>query len=79
MTSDYRLDDEAYHAYSPIFLSTTSILSYGLGFAAVTSVVVHAFLNHRIEIWAGLKETFTRGGKLQKEDIHTEVRTNLLT
>lgn len=75
LNADRTLNDEAYHAYSPLYLSTTAIISYGLGFAAVSSVLVHAFLNHRYEIWDGLKATFDRkgDGKLQTEDIHTKV------
>jgi hypothetical protein len=29
LTADFRLNETAYHEYSPIFLSTTSVLSYG--------------------------------------------------
>ncbi|KAI0458547.1 OPT family small oligopeptide transporter [Xylaria acuta] len=34
------LDDEAYHAYSPIYLSTQFALCYGLSFAAVAAVII---------------------------------------
>ncbi|RDW82549.1 hypothetical protein BP6252_03661 [Coleophoma cylindrospora] len=73
LNADFTLNEEAYHAYSPIYLSTTSILSYGLGFGAVTSVIVHAFLNHRIEIWNGLKATWKSDTALEKDDIHTKL------
>jgi hypothetical protein len=31
-----RLDQAAYEAYSPLFLSTTFAISYGLSFASIT-------------------------------------------
>jgi hypothetical protein len=74
INADFTLNDDAYHEYSPVILGTTSVVSYGLGFAAVISVIVHAYLNYRVEIWQGMKATFTRGNsKLQSEDVHSKV------
>jgi hypothetical protein len=36
-------DVEKYQAYSPVFVSTTLAIAYGLAFAAFSSVVVHTF------------------------------------
>ncbi|RWA07198.1 hypothetical protein EKO27_g7903 [Xylaria grammica] len=37
------LDEDAYHAYSPLYLSTQFALCYGLSFAAVAAVIVHLY------------------------------------
>ena|SRR5258705_357722 len=37
------LDPAKYAAYSPVFLSSTNALAYGLAFAALPSVLVHTF------------------------------------
>ena len=76
LTDAMTLDESAYHDYSPVFMSTTSILSYGLGLGSITAIVIHSALNHRLEVWEGLKATFWRKDappKLAKEDVHTKV------
>ncbi|KAH0270374.1 small oligopeptide transporter, partial [Aureobasidium melanogenum] len=40
------LDLKKYEEYSPLFLSTTFALCYGLSFAAISAVVVHTVLFH---------------------------------
>jgi hypothetical protein len=75
MNSDYSLNQTAYHEYSPVFLSTTSVLSYGLGFAAVASIIVHTALYHRREIWDGLLASIGRPSDEEKSDIHARVST----
>ncbi|KAJ9254886.1 hypothetical protein DTO207G8_3416 [Paecilomyces variotii] len=70
MNSDYSLDDEAYHNYSPVYLSTTSVLSYGLGFASTISVVVHCLLHHHQILWRGLLATIGKSATVEKPDIH---------
>ena len=50
LTPEFTLDPEKYAAYSPLFLSTTFALTYGLSFAAMISVVIHAYLYHGEEI-----------------------------
>ena len=36
-------DQEAYQAYSPMFLPITIAIAYGLSFASVASVLVHTY------------------------------------
>ena len=36
-----RFDVEKYRAYSPLYLSSTFAISYGVSFAAFTAVIVH--------------------------------------
>lgn len=41
----------AYQEYSPLFLSTTYALTYGLSFASITATAVHAVLFFRKQVW----------------------------
>ncbi|KAJ5900109.1 hypothetical protein N7495_004853 [Penicillium taxi] len=51
LTPEFLFDEEKYRNYSPLFLSTTFMLTYGLSFASVIAVVVHAALFHGKDIW----------------------------
>ncbi|KAK4238153.1 OPT oligopeptide transporter protein-domain-containing protein [Achaetomium macrosporum] len=68
LTADYTLDVEAYNNYSPLFLSTTFAISYGLSFAAITSLVVYTYLHHGKTIWRQYKSSTT-----EKPDIHMKL------
>ncbi|KAF1992560.1 OPT family small oligopeptide transporter [Aulographum hederae CBS 113979] len=68
VTSQLTLNEAAYKAYSPLFMSTTFALSYGLSFATITSLVVYTYLNYRQQI----VEQF-RGSKNQPKDIHMKL------
>jgi len=46
LTPEITLDLKKYQEYSPLFLSTTFALCYGLSFAAISAVVVHTILFH---------------------------------
>ncbi|KAG9815505.1 small oligopeptide transporter, partial [Aureobasidium melanogenum] len=46
LTPQITLDLKKYEEYSPLFLSTTFALCYGLSFAAISAVVVHTILFH---------------------------------
>ncbi|KAG9721904.1 small oligopeptide transporter, partial [Aureobasidium melanogenum] len=46
LTPQITLDLKKYEEYSPLFLSTTFALCYGLSFAAISAVVVHTVLFH---------------------------------
>ncbi|KAI0133875.1 small oligopeptide transporter [Xylariales sp. AK1849] len=68
MTSDFTLDIAKYEAYSPLFLSTTFALCYGLSFAGISSVIVHTGLFHAKDIWRRFRE---RQGTL--DDTHAKM------
>ena len=51
LTPEYTLDLEKYQAYSPLFLSTTFSLTYGLSFAAIASVLVQTVMFHGRDLW----------------------------
>ncbi|KAH6625020.1 OPT oligopeptide transporter protein-domain-containing protein [Chaetomium sp. MPI-SDFR-AT-0129] len=68
LTADYTLDVEAYEGYSPLFLSTTFAISYGLSFAAIASLVVYTYLHHGRTIWRQWQSSTT-----EKADIHMKL------
>ncbi|KAJ5529204.1 hypothetical protein N7527_002597 [Penicillium freii] len=57
--------ESKYKEYSPMYISMSYSLTYGLSFAAVTAIVVHTYLYNGTEIWARLKNA-QHGG----EDVH---------
>jgi len=65
LTPEYTLDPELYRAYSPLFLSTTFAITYGLSFATIIAVVVHTGLYDGQEIWAKWKAARGEGA-----DVH---------
>ncbi|KAM7189257.1 putative opt family small oligopeptide transporter [Rhypophila sp. PSN 637] len=65
LTPEFRLDEEAYKKYSPLFLSTTFALSYGMQFAAITALVVYTYLHHGKTIWRQYRNSTT-----EKPDVH---------
>lgn len=65
---DLTLDEAKYTSYSPLFLSTTFALSYGLSFASVIAVLIHTALFHGKELWTRFRHI---GHK--DEDIHARL------
>ncbi|GAA5840029.1 hypothetical protein JCM11251_006590 [Rhodosporidiobolus azoricus] len=63
--TDNQFDLSKYESYSPMYISLSYSLSYGLNFAAVTGVLVHTFLYSRHEIWSRFKDSRKNG-----DDIH---------
>ena len=68
LTADNQLNLTAYQNYSPLFLSTTFALTYGLGFATITATIVHAILFFRKQIW-----TQARRALDEQPDIHARL------
>lgn len=68
ITKDFTLDLEAYKTYSPLFLSTTFALSYGLSFAAIASLIVYTYLNHGKQIWNSARKSTS-----EEPDIHMKM------
>ncbi|KAF1982642.1 small oligopeptide transporter, OPT family [Aulographum hederae CBS 113979] len=65
LTPEYTLDEAKYKAYSPLFLSTTFAICYGMSFAMIVAVIFHTVLNHSKEIWYRYK-----AARNQEDDIH---------
>ena len=68
LTPEFTLDVAAYEGYSPLFLSTTFAMSYGLSFAAISSLIIYTYLNHGKQIWRQFRE-----GKNAEPDIHMKM------
>lgn len=68
LTPEFTLDLEKYRSYSPLFLSTTFSLTYGLSFATITALIVHTALFHGQGIYERVWTSRT-----DDEDIHTRL------
>ncbi|KAL6004417.1 OPT superfamily [Asimina triloba] len=69
VTSDFRLDIQAYEKEGRLYISTFFAMTYGIGFAALTATIVHVALFHGKEIWLSSKSAF----KEKRMDIHTKL------
>lgn len=68
LTPESTLDLKAYEAYSPLFLSTTFALSYGLSFASITAIIMHTILYFRKQIWVQARKSLN-----EQPDIHARL------
>ncbi|KAI1110286.1 OPT oligopeptide transporter protein-domain-containing protein [Nemania sp. NC0429] len=68
LTPEFTLNEEAYRAYSPLFISTTFAISYGLSFAAITALVTHTLLHFSGTIWSQFWNSTH-----EKPDIHMKL------
>ncbi|KAI5359116.1 putative oligopeptide transporter, OPT superfamily [Septoria linicola] len=68
LTPDHVVDPAAYEAYSPLFLSTSFALTYGVSFATISALITHTYLYHGKEIWRRWKAS--RG---ELDDIHMKI------
>ncbi|ODV91403.1 hypothetical protein CANCADRAFT_123500 [Tortispora caseinolytica NRRL Y-17796] len=68
LTPNHRLDVAAYQAYSPLYMSTTFVVSYGMSFASIMSTVTHTILFHGKQIVAHWKHR-----QDSEDDIHTRL------
>ncbi|CAA6673653.1 unnamed protein product [Spirodela intermedia] len=67
--ANFQLDIEEYRKNGPLRLSTFFAMSYGVGFASLSSTVVHVVLFHGSEIWERSKSAF----RDREMDIHTRL------
>ncbi|KAG6809466.1 hypothetical protein H0H92_016122 [Tricholoma furcatifolium] len=68
LTPENTIDLDAYHAYSPLFISTTFAISYGLSFASITATLVHTFIYFRKQIWVQARRALS-----EQPDIHARL------
>lgn len=68
LTDDFQFDMEKYKAYSPLFLSTTFAVSYGLSFASITATIVHVILYYRKQIYIQARRSIS-----EQPDIHARL------
>ncbi|KGB75916.3 hypothetical protein CNBG_1754 [Cryptococcus deuterogattii R265] len=69
---DLSLDEAAWEEKKPLLLTPYFALSYGLSFAALSSVLVHVWLWHRDEIKQALSS------RLQLNDVHNKLMRSYL-
>ncbi|KAJ9096772.1 hypothetical protein QFC21_005042 [Naganishia friedmannii] len=62
------LNETAYHAYSPVYISVTFAMTLTLAFALATAAVVHTLLYHGPAIWRAI-----RSKQVAKPDIHAKL------
>jgi hypothetical protein len=68
INSDSSFNLQAYKAYSPIFLSTSFAISYGLQFATITAMITHTFLYYHKYLWAHSRRPLS-----EQRDIHARL------
>ena len=68
INSDSSFNLQAYKAYSPIFLSASLAITYGLQFATITATLTHTFLYYRKYIWNHSRRPLT-----EQRDIHARL------
>jgi hypothetical protein len=68
LNPDSTFNEEAYQKYSPLYLSTTFAVSYGLSFASITATLTHAFLYFRNQIWKQARRAMH-----EQPDIHARL------
>ena len=66
LTPDFLFDREAYQNYSRVFLPITYVLSYGLQFAALASLLTHTTCWHGQDIWRQWKRSLKEVGEESK-------------
>ncbi|KAI0051364.1 OPT oligopeptide transporter [Auriscalpium vulgare] len=68
INSDASFNKEAYEAYSPLFISVSFAISYGLSFASITATVTHTFLYYRKQLWVQARRSLS-----EQPDIHARL------
>ncbi|RDL31333.1 Uncharacterized protein BP5553_09542 [Venustampulla echinocandica] len=66
LTPDFLFDREAYKSYSRVYLPITYVLSYGLQFAALASLLSHTACWHGKDIWKQWKASLNEVGMESK-------------
>ena len=68
VTPELTLNVAEYEKYSPLFLSTTFAISYGLSFATIASLVVYTWIYYRHQIMAQFKKS-----REEEPDVHMKL------
>lgn len=68
LTPEHVVDPAAYEAYSPLFLSTSFAVTYGVSFATISALISHTYLYHGKDIWRRWKAS---AGEM--DDIHMKL------
>lgn len=68
INGDSTFNIQAYQEYSPLFLSGSFAIAYGLSFASITSTLTHTFLYYRQQIWTQARRSLS-----EQPDIHARL------
>ena len=68
INDDATFNLQAYEAYSPLFISASFAISYGLSFASITATLAHTFLYYRKQIWTQARRSLS-----EQPDIHARL------
>ena len=68
INNDSSFNLEAYKAYSPLFLSASFAITYGLEFASITAILTHTFLYYRKRAWVHARRSLS-----QQSDLHAHL------
>lgn len=71
LQADDRFNETAYAEYSPLYLPATYAMTYFLGFAVMTCILVHTVLYHGRTLLNGLKKI-----PVEPDDIHAKLMRN---
>ncbi|CAI7666069.1 unnamed protein product [Penicillium manginii] len=75
LTPDFLFDQKAYEDYSPVYLPITYVLSYGVQFAALTSLVTHTICWYGKDIWQQTRKAFEERRELPGMETYEPLRT----
>lgn len=68
INADHTFNVEKYKTYSPLFLSTTFAIAYGLSFASITATISHTVLYFRKLLMAQVKRSMS-----EQPDVHARL------
>ncbi|KAG9002777.1 hypothetical protein FRB93_011379 [Tulasnella sp. JGI-2019a] len=68
LNADATFNKEAYLAYSPLFITPTFAMFYGLSFASITATIVHGVLYFRKQVWIQARRSLS-----EQPDIHARL------
>ncbi|KAJ5152829.1 uncharacterized protein N7482_009307 [Penicillium canariense] len=75
LTPEFLFDQKAYEEYSPVYLPITYVLSYGVQFAALTSLVTHTICWYGRDIFHQTRKAFEERRDLPDLDTYQPLRT----
>ncbi|KAI5451012.1 hypothetical protein NCC49_002503 [Naganishia albida] len=67
-TSIGHIDETAYHAYSPVYISITFAMTWTLAFALSTAAITHTILYHGGQIWRAMRHR-----QVEEPDVHAKL------
>lgn len=75
LTPDFLFDQKAYEEYSPVYLPITYVLSYGVQFAALTSLVTHTICWYGKDILHQTRKAFEERSDVPGFETYQPLRT----